>query len=79
MSPTVFRQNGYRFFFFSKEEDRMHVHVISSDGEAKFWLEPEIELARNYHYSRKKLKEIESFIEVHYNELISAWKKHFSR
>ncbi len=27
----------------------MHVHVISGDGEAKFWLEPEIELAKNYH------------------------------
>ncbi len=25
----------------------MHVHVISPDGEAKFWLEPEIELAVN--------------------------------
>ena len=25
------------------------VHVVSSDGEAKFWLAPEIELARNSH------------------------------
>ena len=46
MSPTVFREQGYRFFFFSREEQRMHVHVLSADGEAKFWLEPEIELAR---------------------------------
>ena len=23
----------------------MHVHVFSPDGEAKFWLEPQIELA----------------------------------
>lgn len=35
------------------------------------------ELAKNYHYSRKQLKEIESLIEVHENELISAWIKHF--
>jgi len=40
MSPTVFREKGYRFFFFSREETRMHIHVISGDGEAKFWLEP---------------------------------------
>lgn len=79
MSPTVFRENGYRFFFFSREEERMHVHIVSEDGEAKFWLEPEIELAKNYSYTRKQLKEIESLVEVHYNELISAWKKHFSR
>lgn len=57
----------------------MHVHVISGDGEAKFWLEPEIELAKNYRYTRKQVKQIESIIEVHNNELISAWRKHFRR
>jgi hypothetical protein len=77
MSPTVFKKSGYRFFFFSREEERMYVHVISSDGEAKFWLVPEIELAKNYRYTRKQVKQIESIIEVHNNELISAWRKHF--
>ncbi|WJW76177.1 DUF4160 domain-containing protein [Thiohalobacter sp. IOR34] len=57
----------------------MHVHIISGEGEAKFWLSPEIELARNYQFSRKQLKEIESLIEVHYDELVSTWQKHFSR
>ncbi len=52
MSPTIFREKGYRFFFFSREETRMHVHVYRADGEAKFWLEPEIELAKNYRLSR---------------------------
>jgi hypothetical protein len=66
------------FFFFSREEERMHVHVISGDGEAKFWLNPEIELAKNYRYPRKQVKQIESIIEVHYNEIISVWRKHFS-
>lgn len=56
----------------------MHVHFISGDGESKFWLEPEIELARNYKYTRRQLKEIESLVEAHYNEPISAWKQHFS-
>ena len=55
----------------------MHVHVVSGDGEAKFWLEPEIELAKNYHYSLKQLKDIELLIEGHYDELISAWQQHF--
>ncbi len=77
MSPTVFKEGGYRFFFFSREEPRMHVHIVSGDGEAKYWLTPEIELARNYHYTRKQLKEIETLIEGHYDELVNAWKKHF--
>jgi hypothetical protein len=77
MSPTVFREQGYRFFFFSREEQRMHVHVMSADGEAKFWLEPEIELAKNHRLSRKQLKQIESILEAHYDELIGAWRRHF--
>jgi hypothetical protein len=36
MTPTVFHWKGYRFFFFSREETRPHVHVSCSDGEAKF-------------------------------------------
>jgi len=47
VSPTIFRAGGLRFFFFSREEKRPHVHAIGADGEAKFWLEPIIELARN--------------------------------
>ncbi|MEY3808809.1 MAG: hypothetical protein RI893_1785 [Pseudomonadota bacterium] len=56
----------------------MHIHIVSGDGEAKFWLEPQIELAKNYQYTRKQLKEIESLLEEHYNELISAWQQYFS-
>jgi hypothetical protein len=32
MSPTVFKEKGYRFFFFSREEEQMHVYVVSGDG-----------------------------------------------
>ena len=77
MSPTVFRERGYRFFFFSREEERKHVHIVSSEGEAKFWLEPEIELARNYRFTSRQLIDIESLVEDHYDELISAWRQYF--
>lgn len=55
----------------------MHVHVVCGDGEAKYWLEPDIGLAKNYHLSRAQLKEIEQLIEVHCDEFKSAWQKHF--
>lgn len=55
----------------------MHVHIVSGDGEAKYWLEPEIELARNFRYSGSQLKEIKTLIEAHYDELVSAWRRHF--
>jgi hypothetical protein len=45
MSPTVFHEAGFRFYFFSREEPGMHVHVQGQNGEAKYRLEPKIELA----------------------------------
>jgi hypothetical protein len=77
LSPTVFREDGYRFFFFSREESRMHVHVLSGDGEAKYWLEPEVALAKSFGYSSKQLSRVEQLIRRHQNELISAWQRHF--
>ncbi|TCV75235.1 hypothetical protein EDE11_13641 [Methylomonas methanica] len=40
MSPTVFKEAGYRFFFFSREDPR------------------------------KQLKEIESLVKKHFDELV---------
>ena len=52
--PTVFVEGPYRFYFFSREETRKHVHVASSDGEVKIWLEPEISLAKVINLSLQK-------------------------
>jgi hypothetical protein len=35
---------GFRFYFFSREEPRPHVHVQHAEGEAKFWIEPVVEV-----------------------------------
>ena len=56
----------------------MHEHVLCSSGEAKFWLEPDVELARNFRLSRAQFKTCEQIIEDRYDELIAAWHKHFS-
>ena len=77
MSPTVFREDGFRFYFFSREEPRMHVHVQCADGEAKFWLEPNIELAHNYGLSERQLRSAQDLIEAHENVIRSSWVAHF--
>lgn len=78
MSPTILREKGYRFFFFSREEPRKHVHVYCGDGEAKFWLVPELELAKNHRLSHVQIKQIEKIIEEHYDKITNAWNIHFS-
>lgn len=77
MSPTVFRHGPYRFFFFSREETRMHVHVYSPDGEAKFWLEPVITMASSMGFRTGQIAEIKRVVEEHRDELIQAWHVHF--
>jgi hypothetical protein len=79
MSPSVFREKGYRFYFLSNEEDRIHIHVTCESGEAKFWLEPIVSLATYHKLSSKRLGEIQGIVEEHKNEIIQAWKNHFSK
>lgn len=77
MTPTVFRSGPYRFFFFSREEPRMHVHVSHPDGEAKFWLIPVVELASQTGLALHVINEAKTLVEYHRQEIINAWHKHF--
>lgn len=77
MSPTVFKKRNYRFFFFSREEKRIHIHVISPDGEAKFWIEPEIELVRSVGFNQKQIHLLKQIIKENRDEISTSWRRHF--
>jgi hypothetical protein len=77
MSPTVFREAGFRFYFFSREEPRMHIHVHGANGEAKFWIEPTIELAQNFGLSSQEVSVTLRLIREHEHDIRSAWHAHF--
>ena len=79
MSPTIFKEKGLRFYFFSREEPRLHVHVQGQGGESKFWLEPAVELAQNYGLSQASLRLAKRLIQEREDEIRSAWEKHFRR
>jgi hypothetical protein len=70
-----FPSEGFRFF--SREEPRAHVHVHHSDGEAKFWINPQIELAHNWGLNEKHLREARDLIEEHSDEIRRALETHF--
>jgi hypothetical protein len=57
----------------------MHVHVYHAEGEAKFWLEPRLEVAVNYGLSQRRLASAFRLVSEHEHEIRSAWKAHFSR
>ena len=57
----------------------MHVHVYHAEGEAKFWLEPRIELAQNYGLNRRRLAAALRLVQEHEDEIRNAWEAHFGR
>ena len=77
MAPTIVRDGQFRLFFFSREESRIHVHVSHSDGEAKFWLTPEVALADHTGLSDKQLRQAKAVVISHLKEIQDAWQHHF--
>jgi len=79
MSPTVLREGPFRLFFFSREELRQHVHVAHPDGEAKFWIEPTVNLASHTGLSTRHLADAQDIVQRHLEEIRDAWIRHFGR
>jgi hypothetical protein len=78
--PTIFRQDGFRFFFYSNEGDPReppHVHVTRDGAEAKFWLGPPVELGRSGGYDAKTLRRLARMVEDHRKVVVEAWHEHF--
>jgi hypothetical protein len=55
----------------------MHVHVQCSNGEAKFWMEPKIQIALNHGLSMTQLNEANRLIEEREDEIRTKWRLHF--
>lgn len=79
MSPTVFRDGRFRFYFNSREEDRMHAHVESPDGQLKVWLEPGIQVAENHGIPEQDVTKILRILEKRHGEVEKRWREHYRR
>ena len=55
----------------------MHVHVYCADGEAKLWMEPDIEVATNHGLSAAQLTETVQAARERRDEIAGAWREHF--
>jgi hypothetical protein len=77
--PTVFIINGFRFFFYSNENDEpVHVHIEKAEDSAKFWLSP-VALEYNYGFNSAELKQIENIIRQNSDKLILKWNEYFNK
>lgn len=78
--PVVFRQRGFRFFFYSNEgspREPIHVHVGKDDCEAKLWIEPAVSVAYNDGFNAKTLRELLDVVARNQGRIVRAWNDYF--
>jgi Domain of unknown function (DUF4160) len=75
VSPTVLRVLGFRFYFFSREERRPHVHVQHVEGEANPGSIPSLSWPQTSALKPRQAAEAQMLIQEHLNEIRDAWLK----
>jgi hypothetical protein len=78
--PVVFRENGFRFFFYSNEgspREPVHIHAERDNIEAKFWLNPEVRVAYNDGYDARTLRELLAIVEGNRRRIEREWYEYF--
>ena len=74
--PTVLKEKGYRFFFYSKEgNEPPHIHVKGHGGEMKIWIEPMI-VKKVYRLSPRRQREINSIVKKNREMFLSEWRRY---
>jgi hypothetical protein len=84
VSPRVFKEGEFVFWFHSYDvlhENRASVHVgkgsQNDTGDAKIWLEPQIEIGREGRtLSRSDLSDVIEITERNLDRLKEAWNVH---
>ena len=76
--PVVLTINGYKFRFYSNENDEPpHIHITKGDGNAKYWLVPEIEEAYSYGFTVRERRDIREAVKLNAASLIKKWNEYF--
>ncbi len=78
--PTVFKKNGFRFFFYSDEgNEPIHIHVSYAGAIAKFWIKPELQLASNIGFKSQEVKKAKILIKENISLIEEKWNEFSAR
>ncbi len=77
--PTALEINGYKFKFFSNENDEpAHVHITKGKGNAKIWLEPAVLVEYSYNFTVRENRDIRKLVNENLETLKKAWDEYFA-
>ena len=74
--PTIFEEDGYRFFFYSNEHQPVHVHVRFGGGEAIFNIGDQVELRESQGLKMRELSKAEKLAEENKKLIIEKWHEY---
>lgn len=78
--PTLLRLNGFRFFFYSNENNEpIHVHINKAEANGKVWLEPSISVEYLIGFTKSEEKEILEIITKNATNFKNKWNEYFSQ
>ena len=58
--------------------EAIHIHVLSAEGEAKFWLTPTVYLADSDGFDARTLRELRDAVVVSKELIERTWNEHFA-
>jgi hypothetical protein len=74
--PTIFRKDGFRFFFYSNDHEPVHVHVTHGDGEAVFNVGDTVELRESVAMKVRELGRAQTLAEENRELIIAKWHEY---
>jgi len=78
--PTILRINGFRFFFYSNENNEpAHVHIEKGNAVAKVWLEPSVEASFFTGFNASERNFVIETIVKHSQEFKKEWYEYFGK
>ncbi|MDQ6656252.1 MAG: DUF4160 domain-containing protein [Verrucomicrobiota bacterium] len=76
--PTIFEQDGYRFFFYSNDHEPAHVHVRRGGGEAVFEITDEVELRESSGLKVRELARAQQLAEENKRLILQKWHEYLA-
>jgi Domain of unknown function (DUF4160) len=76
--PTIHRQDGFRFYFYSHEPNEPpHIHIDKGDATIKIWLN-NVEVAKSRGFRAHEISDITDMVGEHEAMFLEKWNEYFS-
>ncbi len=78
--PTILLLNGYRFYFFSNENNEpMHIYIVKGNAYGKIWLEPVISIVYLIGFTKTETRELNKIVNKHLDLFKMKWYEYFKK